>query len=50
MKKVTLSNVSEFLHFRAVCEQFRIQFNYWVNKGGTYIVEADAIKLETIGY
>lgn len=50
MKKVTLENVSLFLHFRAVCEKFRILFSYTVKPGGLYIVEAKEEDLEAIGY
>lgn len=49
MKKITM-DIKEFLNFRAVCEQFRIQFNYWVKPGGVYTVEAERSDLEAIGY
>lgn len=50
MKKITLDTVKCFLLFRSVCEQFKIQFEYWSKPGGVYIVEAPADQLETIGY
>ena len=50
MRKLTLENATSFLHFRAVCEKFRITFSYWVKKGGVYIVEAKEEDLASIGY
>lgn len=49
MKKITL-DIKEFLHFRSVCEKFRILFQHTVKPGGVYIVEADENQLEQIGY
>lgn len=49
-KKMTLENVSSFLHFRAVCEKFKIVFQYWSKPGGKYVVEAREDLLEEIGY
>ena len=43
-------NCKEFLHFRAVCERFKIFFEHTVKPGGVYIVEADEKQLEMIGY
>jgi hypothetical protein len=50
MKKITLENVLLFLHFRAVCEKFKIAFSYWTKPGGVYIVEAKITDLEAIGF
>ena len=49
MKKLELS-CKEFLHFRAVCEKFRILFNLTVTRESVYIVEAKEELLESIGY
>jgi hypothetical protein len=49
MKKIIM-DCKEFLHFRAVCEKFRILFQHTVKPGGVYIVEANEKELEVIGY
>jgi len=41
--------MTEFLHFRQVCEKFRIPFTYGIKKGQA-TVQALASDLETIGY
>ena len=50
MKKVKINGVISFLNFRSVCEKFKIKFDYWVKKGGVYIVEAKKEDLEIIGF
>ena len=49
MKQLTL-DIKEFLHFRQVCEKFRILFKHTVKPGGVYIVEAKEDELAVIGY
>lgn len=49
MKKIIM-DCKEFLHFRQVCEKFKIMFQHTVKPGGIYIVEALENELETIGY
>ncbi len=49
MKKLILS-IKEFLQFRQVAEQYRIQFTHGNVKTGIIEVRANAKDLETIGY